>query len=200
MQSGALAEGWMARVISFGLTPSSCASSRRSCGRTPICSNCHKLNSRHAAWLRQQVSATSRPHAGLKSRPPLIPMLVRRQQRSRISYPCPLDDVDGEARPLVKDVEHESFMGKISRRLMMRNFVTYGAAAEITYGALAAIGSVQAASKVAPKIVGYQSKPMGKAECANCINFEAPSSCKVVEGVIAPTGWCRLYAQRESSG
>jgi hypothetical protein len=79
-------------------------------------------------------------------------------------------------------------MGKISRRLMMRIIAAYGPVAET--------GSAHAATKAAQSIVGYQAKPMGAAQCSSCIHFEVPSSCKVVEGVIAPTGWCRLYAQR----
>ena len=86
-------------------------------------------------------------------------------------------------------VVRESGMGIISRRLMMRILVTYGALAET--------GSVHAGSKFGQKSAGYQSKPMGAAECNNCRNFEAPSSCKIVEGVIEPTGWCRLYVQRK---
>jgi hypothetical protein len=82
-------------------------------------------------------------------------------------------------------------MGKISRRLMMRIFVTYGGLAEA--------GPAYAATKFAQQIAGYQAKPMGTAQCGNCIHFEAPSSCKVVEGLIAPTGWCRLYAQRTAA-
>jgi hypothetical protein len=101
-----------------------------------------------------------------------------------------VDDVDGEMRPLSsKMFEHESGMGKISRRVMMRILVTYGALVET--------GSAHAATKFAQTIAGYQSKPMGAAQCSNCKNFEGPSSCKIVEGVIAPTGWCRLYAQRK---
>ena len=72
---------------------------------------------------------------------------------------------------------------------MMRAFVTYSAIAEL--------GSVHAETKIVQKMVGYQFKPMGTAQCNNCKHFEAPSSCKVVEGVIAPTGWCRLYAQQK---
>jgi hypothetical protein len=78
-------------------------------------------------------------------------------------------------------------MGRISRRVMMQIFVTYGALAETAH----------AVTKFAQSIAGYQSKPMGSAQCSTCKSFEAPSSCKVVEGIIAPSGWCRLYAQRK---
>ena len=64
-------------------------------------------------------------------------------------------------------------------------------------GALAEAGPGRSETKAAQKMVGYQSKPMGAAQCNNCKNFEAPSSCKVVDGVVAPTGWCRLYAQKK---
>jgi hypothetical protein len=80
-------------------------------------------------------------------------------------------------------------MAKISRRLMMRTFSIY-TALDGTY-------SVHATTKVAQKIAGYQSKPVGAAQCNNCKHFDAPSSCKVVEGDIAPTVWCRLYAQQK---
>jgi hypothetical protein len=80
-------------------------------------------------------------------------------------------------------------MGKIPRRLMMRIIVIYAA--------LSGTDSVHAETKVAQKLVGYQSKPVGTAQCNNCKHYEAPSSCKVVEGNIAPTGWCRLYAQQK---
>src|SRR5215469_8321443 len=114
----------------------------------------------------------------------------RQQQRSQIRYPCSwmtlteklvLSVIDGQVRRV--------FMGKISRRLMMRIIVIYAA--------LAGTDSVRAETKVAQKLVGYQSKPVGPAQCNNCRHFEPPSSCKVVEGDIAPTGWCRLYAKQK---
>lgn len=42
----------------------------------------------------------------------------------------------------------------------------------------------------------YQSKPNGTLKCANCNNFMAPDSCKVVEGKVSPDGWCILYAPK----
>lgn len=100
-----------------------------------------------------------------------------------------MDDVDGEMRLLRSRWPRRELMGKISRRSMMRIFVAYGALAETA--------SVHARSKAAQKMVGYQSKPMGTAQCSNCKNFEAPSSCKIVDGVIAPSGWCRLFAEKD---
>jgi hypothetical protein len=104
-----------------------------------------------------------------------------------------MDYVEGEPRPLSSTkMWSEELMDKFSRRLMMR-IVTYGALAG---GALAETGSVDAATKIPQVTVGYQSKPMGAKQCSTCKQYEAPSSCKVIDGVIAPDGWCRLYAQQ----
>jgi High potential iron-sulfur protein len=65
-------------------------------------------------------------------------------------------------------------------------------------GATAVIGtstSAQAA-KVSQKIVKYQDTPKGEQRCDNCELFEAPSSCKNVDGTIAPQGWCIVYRKK----
>jgi hypothetical protein len=46
---------------------------------------------------------------------------------------------------------------------------------------------------MSPKAMQYQPTPKGKQRCDNCANFQAPSSCKLVDGTIAPSGWCILY-------
>lgn len=56
--------------------------------------------------------------------------------------------------------------------------------------------AVAEATKNAQKTAGYQSTPQGADQCDNCKEFEAPSSCKTVEGAISPTGWCRIYAKK----
>ena len=52
------------------------------------------------------------------------------------------------------------------------------------------------AAKVSQKIVKYQDTPKGAQQCDNCALFEAPSSCKTVDGTIAPQGWCAVYAKK----
>ena len=52
------------------------------------------------------------------------------------------------------------------------------------------------AAKVSQKIVKYQDTPKGELRCDNCALFEAPSSCKTVDGTIAPQGWCAVYAKK----
>jgi hypothetical protein len=40
----------------------------------------------------------------------------------------------------------------------------------------------------------YQDSPRGIAMCATCTLFVAPRACKVVDGDISPSGWCKEYA------
>jgi hypothetical protein len=54
------------------------------------------------------------------------------------------------------------------------------------------------AAKVPQKVVKYQDTPRGDQTCENCALFEAPSSCKTVDGTISPQGWCMVYAKKPS--
>jgi hypothetical protein len=51
----------------------------------------------------------------------------------------------------------------------------------------------QKASKEAMK---YQDKPNGEMKCSNCLQFVAPSGCKVVEGNVSPEGYCIAWAKK----
>jgi len=53
-----------------------------------------------------------------------------------------------------------------------------------------------AATQLDQKVAGYQDKPRGKQQCDNCRQWAPPASCKIVKGVIAPAGWCTLYAPK----
>jgi hypothetical protein len=55
--------------------------------------------------------------------------------------------------------------------------------------ALAQAKATQAAMK-------YQDKPNGDQKCSNCLQFEPPSSCKVVEGKISPEGYCIAWVKK----
>ena len=46
------------------------------------------------------------------------------------------------------------------------------------------------------KAAGYQETPKDGASCADCALFKAPSTCTLVDGTIAATGWCRFYAKK----
>ena len=83
---------------------------------------------------------------------------------------------------------------RYSRRALLRDVaLSVGGAAII--GPVAMTGTSQAA-KMAQKIVSYQDSPKGEQSCANCSQFEAPSSCKIVDGTVAPTGWCKVWVNR----
>ncbi len=87
---------------------------------------------------------------------------------------------------------------EISRRRMLT--IAAGAAG-MSIGAATIVGiptraRAQAAAKVSQKAVKYQDTPKGGQHCDNCLHFEAPSSCKIVDGTVAPQGWCMVYAKK----
>jgi hypothetical protein len=51
-------------------------------------------------------------------------------------------------------------------------------------------------TKVAKTVVAYQDTPKEGHSCAGCSLFEPPNACKVVEGTISPSGWCKLWAPK----
>jgi len=88
----------------------------------------------------------------------------------------------------------------LSRRSLLRN-VTFAAGGAAILGTAATANRADAAeTKVAQKVAAYQDTPKGPQRCDNCTYFEPPSSCKVVEGVINPAGWCQLYAKKPTGG
>jgi hypothetical protein len=60
--------------------------------------------------------------------------------------------------------------------------------------ALLASSRAQAADKMTKARAEYQDTPNGIYSCATCTLFEAPNSCKVVEGEISKDGWCKAFA------
>ena len=83
---------------------------------------------------------------------------------------------------------------KISRRRMLT--VALGAAGAVS--AVTVSSTPTYAAKAPQKAVKYQDTPKGDQSCENCALFEAPSSCKTVDGTISPQGWCMVYAKRPS--
>ncbi len=82
----------------------------------------------------------------------------------------------------------------LSRRSMLRRIAlaTGGAALVAT----TVTGTRTAFAKSSQKAVHYQDTPHGTQSCDNCREFEPPSACKVVDGVITPTGWCKVYIKK----
>jgi hypothetical protein len=75
------------------------------------------------------------------------------------------------------------------------SFGLAGASAASTAALIGASTPAQAA-KASQKIVKYQDTPKGEQRCENCIQFEAPSTCKTVDGTVAAQGWCMVYAKK----
>ena len=51
-----------------------------------------------------------------------------------------------------------------------------------------------AAEKMSKQEAEYQDSPKEIRMCATCTFFEPPRFCKVVEGDISPSGWCKAFA------
>ena len=51
-----------------------------------------------------------------------------------------------------------------------------------------------AGEKLSKQQAEYQDSPKDIQMCATCSLFEAPHSCKAVEGDVSPIGWCKAYA------
>ena len=79
-----------------------------------------------------------------------------------------------------------------SRRKLMCAIVG-GASA----GLLFRISRAEAAEKMTPRQAEYQGTPNGIYSCGMCTLFEAPKSCKVVEGDVSRDGWCKAFAMAD---
>jgi len=92
-------------------------------------------------------------------------------------------------------MELKNLSARLSRRLLLGNiaYVVSGVAILSTTMIRAAV------AKATQKAAGYQDTPKGDLRCDNCSQFEPPSSCKVVEGNIAPAGWCKVYVKKPAS-
>ena len=83
---------------------------------------------------------------------------------------------------------------KLSRRSILKSAALMAGAACVGTAALSNEAlAQQKASKAAMK---YQDKPNGSMKCSNCLQFEPPSSCKVVEGTISPEGYCIAWVKK----
>ena len=77
------------------------------------------------------------------------------------------------------------------RRLLSGVTLVLGGGAMVAAGFSS--GPAAAKSKMPQITVSYRTTPRGKSRCDNCTQWQAPSSCKTVAGVIVPAGWCSLY-------
>lgn len=96
------------------------------------------------------------------------------------------------------DVEFDA-----SRRTLIRSGLTIAAVGAVAATGLLKPGTARAqAGKASQSTAMYQPKPHGADQCDNCIHFvpgktpKDKGTCKVVEGDIAPDGWCVMYARK----
>jgi len=80
------------------------------------------------------------------------------------------------------------------RHLLKRGALVAGGA--VAVAAALAARPAAAATKNSQKAVDYKPTPTGSARCDKCTYWEGPASCKLVDGVISPSGWCSLYAPK----
>jgi hypothetical protein len=83
-------------------------------------------------------------------------------------------------------------LSRSKRKFMRLALLAIAAAMTAPEGLCALEGEKQ--SKAA---AGYQDSPKGIQSCATCTLFEAPRACKVVEGDVSPSGWCKAYAMAD---
>ena len=79
-------------------------------------------------------------------------------------------------------------------RISRRDFLF---AASVVSGAVVSstllVSPALASTKMSPKAMSYRPTPNGNQRCDNCANFQAPGSCKLIDGPVSPSGWCILY-------
>ncbi|HTS20195.1 MAG TPA: high potential iron sulfur protein [Casimicrobiaceae bacterium] len=83
---------------------------------------------------------------------------------------------------------------KLSRRSLLGRAAWIASATLV--GAVIPIEAAFAQQKVSKEAMKYQDKPNGDKQCSNCMQFEPPSSCKVVEGTISPNGYCLAWVKK----
>ena len=78
----------------------------------------------------------------------------------------------------------------LSRRAML------GGTALVLGAGASALIATSALAKTPQKAAMYQDKPKDGKMCSACTQFEAPGSCKLVDGSISPDGWCQLFTPK----
>ena len=79
-----------------------------------------------------------------------------------------------------------------TRRILLQTAI--GAVSAVSFLGLTARGA--RAAKSSKSDVVYQDSPKGNQQCDGCRQFIPPNACKLVEGVISPSGWCKMWAKK----
>jgi hypothetical protein len=85
-----------------------------------------------------------------------------------------------------------------SSGISRRQVLTVATGASVAgVAAIVGVSTAAQAAKASQKTVKYQDTPKGEQRCENCMQFEAPSACKTVDGTVAAQGWCIVYAKKQ---
>jgi hypothetical protein len=85
---------------------------------------------------------------------------------------------------------------KLSRRAFFRGAATIAGAA--VAASVIPIRVVQAQTgKADKKSMQYQDTPKNGQKCDECVYFQAPNKCGIVDGDISPNGWCVAYTKKK---
>ena len=82
---------------------------------------------------------------------------------------------------------------KVTRRNFFRSAATIGAA--VAAGVIPI--RVVAQQKLAKDAMKYQDSPKDGQQCDQCVYFQAPDACGLVEGKISPKGWCVAFNKKK---
>jgi len=83
-----------------------------------------------------------------------------------------------------------------SRRIVLRNGAAFLGAIALSHALPIAKAAAAGAAKTSQSAAGYRPSAHGDARCDKCMQFRPPSACKIVEGVISPSGSCNFFAPR----
>ena len=75
-----------------------------------------------------------------------------------------------------------------------RRKIIWAVVAGIPAARLFRMAPARASDKMTRQQAEYQDTPKDIYSCATCTLFEAPKSCKVVEGEVSRDGWCKAFA------
>ena len=84
-------------------------------------------------------------------------------------------------------------------QLPRRQFLKISGAVLATIPIVVVSGQADAATNAAVRAgLKYQGTPEGDKSCANCMQFVAPSSCKLIAGdtEISPQGYCSVWTKK----
>ena len=83
-----------------------------------------------------------------------------------------------------------------SRRELFRSAAVAACGATLISGAMIASHAEAQTGKMSQAAAAYQPTPKNGQSCASCALFQAPTSCKLVDGTISAAGWCKFYAKK----